>query len=406
MKILQLSNKVPFPEKDGGALGISVFTNALLQAGHQVRMIAMNTSRQFIEPASIPQKLKDAIKLEIVYVDTSIMPVHALLTLLKGKSYNISRFISQDFKDKLSSVLKAENFDVIQLEGLYLAPYISTIKQLSQAPIIMRAHNIEWMIWQRLASEEKNFIKAFYIKKLTAQLKKYEEASINLCAGITTTTANDMQRLKEMGCKVPIAHIPFGIDTSKYNVSEPEKETSLFYIGALDWQPNIQGLDWFLKQVWPKVHSTLPALEFHIAGRNMPATYKNASYPNVFFHGEVNDAQTFINTHEIMLVPLLAGSGVRVKIIEGLAMGKPIITTSIGLEGINCTNGTDIMVADTPEDFQKAITYCIENPRFTKSLSENARRYALKEYDIHAITGRLVQFYEGLINAKSNLHNR
>jgi len=401
MKILQLSNKLPFPEKDGGALGISVFTKALLQAGHQVKMLAMNTSRQFIELDSIPQKLKDEIKLETVNVDTSIKPMNALFALLKGESYNVSRFISSEYKNKLSAILKNEPFDIIQIEGLYLAPYIKVIRNLSHAPIIMRAHNIEWMIWQRLANEEKKPLKALYLKKLTAQLKKYEEASINLCDGITTTTIQDMDRLKSMGCKKTIVHIPFGIDTSKYKTAPSEKKPSLFYIGALDWLPNQQGLNWFLEKIWPKVHSAYPAPEFHVAGRNMPEAYKNVSHPNVVFHGEVNDAQAFMNAYEIMLVPLLAGSGVRVKIIEGMAMGKPIITTSVGLEGIECKNGIEVMVADSPEDFGNAIARCIDTPQLIQTLSENARKYALANYDIGKIADNLTRFYKDCINAKA-----
>jgi glycosyltransferase involved in cell wall biosynthesis len=401
MKILQLNNKVPFPEKDGGALGVSVFAKAFVDAGQQLKMLAMNTSRHFTDSASIPQKFKNDTKLETVYVDTAVKPLKALMALLKGESYNVSRFISAEFESKLSSLLKNETYDVIQLEGLYLTPYIKVLRNLTKAPIILREHNIEWLIWERLANEDKNPLKAIYFKILTRQLKNYESSVINSVDGITTTTANDMQRLKEMGCKVPIAHIPFGIDTSKYKVTSPEKRPSLFYLGALDWLPNIQGVDWFLQQVWPKVNAAYPALEFHVAGRNMPAKYKTASYPNLTFHGEIDDAFAFMNKYDIMLVPLLAGSGIRVKIIEGMALGKPIITTSIGIEGIECRNGSDALIANTPDDFFKAIKQCLESDEFSQTLSQNARNFAIAAHDIKKITAKLLQFYKDRINGTS-----
>jgi len=400
MKILQLCNKVPYPEKDGGAIGISVFSKELLRAGHSVKMLAMNTSKHYIDVTSIPNEFKSAIALETVDVDNAINPVKALAALLKGESYNISRFNSKEYADKLEQLLKSNTFDVIQLEGLYLANYIPLIRQLSKAPIVMREHNVEWKIWERLAKEEKNPGKKFYLGILAKQLKKYEEKAVNDCDGITTTTINDMNLLKSTGCKTPIAHIPFGIDVSRYNPVESSEPNSLFYIGALDWLPNLQGLEWFLKDVWHKVNKELPEVKLHVAGRNMPDNLRNSSYPNVTFYGEIEDAFAFMNRYNLMLVPLLAGSGVRVKIIEGMAMGKTIITTSIGIEGIECIHGKDAMVADSPESFCKTIVYCIQNPTSAKQLALNGRGFAEAQHDIKKIVQNLTRFYNERIKEK------
>jgi len=402
MKVLQLCNKVPYPEKDGGAIGISVFSRELLRAGHTVKMLAMNTTKHFIDLQSIPAEFRNGIGLKAVEVDNEVKPLKALVALLKGESYNISRFHSKEYERKLEEILTKESYDAIQVEGLYVASYIPIIRKHSKAPIIMRAHNVEWQIWERLALEEKNPIKRFYLNILTRQLKKYEEHAVNLCDGITTTTINDMNQLKAMGCKTPIAHIPFGINVSRYTPVQSTEPDTLFYIGALDWLPNLQAVEWFLKEVWPKLQTELPNIKLHIAGRNMPYSLKNGGYTNVVFHGEVDNALTFMNTYNIMLSPLLAGSGVRVKIIEGMALGKVIISSSVGIEGIECSFGKDALVANTPEEFCGAVKQLIQNPEFTKELAHNARAFALANYDIQKIVEKLIGFYKERIKAKAN----
>jgi glycosyltransferase involved in cell wall biosynthesis len=402
MKILQLCNKVPYPEKDGGALGISVFTRELLKAGHVVKMLAMNTSKHHIDLRTIPDEFKLSTALETVDLDNSINPLKAFAALLKGESYNISRFNSKEYADKLEQILKKESFDIIQLEGLYLTSYISLIRQLSKASVILRASNIEWKIWEGLAKEEKQPFKKWYLKILTKQLKRYEEKAVNDCDGIITFTINDLNFLKSTGCKTPLAHIPFGIDIARYVPVPASDPKSLFFIGALDWMPNLQGLEWFLQKVWSKVLTSFPDVKLHIAGRNMPDSLKNSAYQNITFYGEVENAIEFMNRYTIMIVPLLAGSGVRIKIIEGMALGKAIITTTVGINGIDCQHGKDVMIADTPGEFCKTIVYCMQNPELVKQLSNNGRSFAQAHYDIKKITQTLIGFYNERIKGKNS----
>jgi glycosyltransferase involved in cell wall biosynthesis len=400
MKILQLCNKVPYPEKDGGALGISVFTRELLRAGHSVKMLAMNTSKHYVDINSIPNEFKTSTSLETVDLDNAINPIKALITLLKGESYNISRFNSKAYADKLEQVLKKESFDIIQLEGLYLAPYITLIRQLSKAPIVMRASNIEWKIWEGLANEERQPLKKWYLKILTKQLRRYEEKAVNACDGIITFTTTDLNFLKSSGCNTPVAHVPFGIDTERYIPAQVNDSKSLSFIGALDWMPNLQGLEWFLQNVWNKVHYSTPEAKLHIAGRNMPDKLKNSNYAGVTFYGEIEDAIDFMNKYSIMLVPLFAGSGVRIKIIEGMALGRAIITTTVGINGIDCNLEKDVMVADTPDQFYKTIVYCMQNPDLVKQLGCNGRSFVKANYDIKRITQTRVGFYNERIKGK------
>jgi polysaccharide biosynthesis protein PslH len=394
MKVLQISNKIPYPEKDGGVIAINAITEGLLKAGCDVKMLAMNTKKHFIDLSSIPEKFRNDRHFEAVDVDTDAKPRAAFIALVRGYSYNLSRFKSEDFSKRLTQILQNGKFDIIHLEGLYLTPYIPIIRQHSDAPIILRTHNVEWQIWLKLASEEKNIIKKWYFNTLFEKLKEYEEKVINEVDGIATITNTDLEYFMSAGCKVPMVSIPFGIDVAKYTPKESKYPNSLFYIGALDWLPNLQGIDWFLKNAWNNIVTKFPSAEFHIAGRNMPESLRSSSYKGVVIHGEVEDAKTFIQEYDIMLVPLLAGSGVRIKIIEGMAMGKPIITTSVGIEGIECNRGGDVMVANTPEQFADSVIRCLEEAGIKSSLGQHARKFAEENYDIGKAAARLMEFYK------------
>jgi len=400
MKVLQISNKIPYPEKDGGAIAINAITDGLINAGCDITLLAMNTKKHFIDVSSIPEKYRNDRHLETVLIDTSIKPLNALIALLTGKSYNVSRFQSKEFSQKLIEILQKEKFDVVHLEGIYLASYVPLIKQHTKAPVILRAHNIEWKIWQKLAAKGKNKLKKWYLTKLSKQLKSFEEKAVNLFDGVATITNQDLSYLKEIGCKAPMITIPFGIDISKYTVKGSKYNNTLFYIGALDWLPNLQGIEWFLNNVWNQIHATFPHTEFHIAGRNMPESLRNSKYAGVVFHGEVESAKSFMEDYNIMLVPLLAGSGVRVKIIEGMAMGKPIITTSVGIEGIECTFGKDVLVADTPEQFAEAVCHCLAEKELKQSLGQNARKFVEENNDNRKAVSQLMQFYNKVISQK------
>ncbi|HRJ36824.1 MAG TPA: glycosyltransferase family 4 protein, partial [Flavobacteriales bacterium] len=171
---------------------------------------------------------------------------------------------------------------------------------------------------------------------------------------------------------------------------------SLFHIGAMDWTPNSEGIEWFLKEVWPIVRKSYPNLKFHLAGRKMPDDLMNNAPENVIVYGEVKSATAFMNSKSIMVVPLLTAGGMRVKIIEAMALGKAVISTRIGAEGIDCRKGENILIANSPEEFSQAISQLIENQQLFTSIGINARKLVEQHYDNRLLTRDLLNFYHSL----------
>ncbi len=399
MKILQICSKIPFPPKDGGSIAMNILTHGLIKAGNQVHILAINTLKHFIKEEDVELAYRNQTKYQAVFIDTSIKPLDAFFNLFSNKSYNICRFYSTDFENILIKKLKNENYDIIQLETLWVTPYVDVIRKYSKAKIVLRSQNIEFMIWEQLAEETHNFFKKTYLKILAKRLKSYEYNIVNKFDAIATITEIDSVAYRKMGCTIPIIHVPFGIDLEQYKIDETNLEKpSLFHIGAMDWRPNADGIDWFLKKIWTKVQEKNSSIKLYLAGRNMPDWLLQLKMKNVVVEGEVKDSHQFINSKSIMIVPLTSGGGMRVKIIEGLALGKTIISTSVGAEGIEYENEKNILIANTETEFEEAILKCINNTSFSDSIGKNAKILAASKYDNQVICNKLSDFYKGLLN--------
>jgi glycosyltransferase involved in cell wall biosynthesis len=397
MKILQLANKFPYPPKDGGSIATLSFSKALSDLGHQVTVMAMNTSKHYTELKLIPESLKEKIEFIGVPVNTDIKPLRLIGNyLFTSFPYNAERFISREFTQRLDMLLKERTFDIIQMEGLYLAPYLAQIRELTNAKVVMRAHNIEHEIWER-SSHQQSGLKKLYLKNLALRIRRMELGYLNRYDAILPITARDGMILNSLGCKVPTHTVPTGVDTQELQPDHRRMDyPSVFHIGALDWGPNLEGLQWFFKQVWPKVLMQLPELKFYLAGRNAPASLRNAGHDNMVFLGEVDDAYAFMRSKAIMIVPILSGSGMRIKIIEGMALEKTIVTTAIGTEGINTENRKNIFIADNPAEFADTLCELAANKALFSEIGKNARTFVRENYDTLSITRACTEFFQGL----------
>lgn len=397
MKVLQLCNKPPYPSVDGGTLAMNSITQGLLEAGCEVRVLSLCSDKHPVLESRMTEEYRRATRFEAVHIDLGIHPLDAGVALLCGESYHVKRFVSKEFARRLAQVLDEEQFDVVHVESVFMTPYLPVVREHSQAKVILRAHNVEHMIWRRVAQSERNPLKRWYLKHLSLTLSAYEREHLNDYDGVVSITANDAQLMREMGCRKPMVSIPFGV-SPETEMQVEEEPNSLFHIGSMDWMPNLEGVRWFLDQVWPSVHKRMPQLTLYLAGRKMPNDLMRLEMEGVRVLGEVPDAMYFIASKQINVVPLLSGSGIRVKIIEAMSAGKVVVTTSIGAAGIGCTDGKDVLIADTPQQFVEQLERCVTNPEFCRQLGANALRLIAQQYGVEQLTQQLLTFYDQILN--------
>ena len=394
MKILLLCNKPPYPASEGGPMAMNSIITGLLEAGHQVKILAVNSPKYNVKESDIPEEYREKTGIELINVDLDIKPLKALLNLFTRKSYHVERFISKDFKARLAELLQKEQFDVVQLEMLYMAPYVETIREHSKAMIVLRAHNVEHKIWERIAKETSFFIKRWYINHLANTLKEYELSALETVDGIAAITRKDAAFFRKY-CSKPIIDIPYGVYPEEFTPKyEIEGHPKFYHIGSMNWMPNEEGIRWFIDEVLPKTVEKVPSFVYHLAGRNMPEWLTTLNNPNVDVIGEVPDAKAFVAENDVAIVPLLAGSGIRIKIIESMAMGKTVITTRVGAEGILYKEDVNLIIAENIAKMVEAIRSINTNPEIAVRIGQAARKLVEESYDNRKIIARLLMFYE------------
>jgi len=399
MRILQVNNKVPYPTKDGGAIACMNLIKGFSHLGHELTVLSMNTRKHQIALKEIPDEIKELADFRLVDVPARINAVDALFNLLfSTKPYNAVRFIDRSFSEELARILDEKEFDVIQLEGLYVCPYIPVIRERSKALIAYRSHNIEFEIWQRTASLSKGLLK-YYLKNLSRRIRRFEIGLLNSYDVLVPITSRDEGILNELGNVKPSHVSQTGIDSTALIPNARHLEyPSIFHIGSLEWAPNQEGLVWFIENCWTSLHKKYPELKFYVAGRNAPEWLKQKfEQPNIVFIGEVEDAYEFMNSKAVMIVPLFSGSGMRIKIIEGMALGKTIVSTPIGAEGIDVTDGKHLKIGQTSTEFVEAISELSGDREKFMEIGRNAVSFIHENFDNLAAAGKLIDFYKQYI---------
>lgn len=393
MTLLQITNRIPYPLNDGGAIAIYHVSKYMYLAGNQVIIASLNTNKHYQDP-SVMQEFAQIYSCDI---NTDISLWKALNNLFFSKiPYNIQRFLSEEFSELLIEVIKKHQPDIIQLEGLHLCLYLDLIQSITQAPVILRAHNVEFEIWERLAQNEKNPLKKVYLKHLSQKIKKFEIENLHQLEGILSITSKDENYFRKLGYKGPIKTVPVGVSEKwlKESLFFEDKITKIGFLGSLEWLPNIQGLEWFLENVWLEFHQNYPDIELHIAGKNPIEKVKKWKYPKVIIHGEVPDALEYLKQFSIVIVPLLSGSGMRVKIIESMALGKCIITTSIGAEGIPVQSNENIIIANEPSEWFHQLENLLKNHLWVQQIGEKAREFVKEHYEWSYLIQEMQKFYQ------------
>lgn len=329
-----------------------------------------------------------------VDIDTSITPWGLLWGLVSAQPYNVERFRSEKFAYVLSEIFKRETFDIIQLEGSYMSLYMDVIRAHSNAPILLRSHNVEHVIWERLAANTPQPLKRFYLSNLARKIRKFELRWLPHYDGIIPIAEQDTEYYRQHGFSGPLRTINGGVDLKTFRPSQPPHHNQqICFLGSLEWQPNVQGLHWFLDKVWKHIHKEFPQAELHVAGKNPPAELKSLQAPGLKFHGMVPDAAEFMDAHHFFITPLLSGGGMRLKIVEALANGKCVLSTHIGAEGIACTHGKDIFLVDEPEEWVRVLRELLTSPEKSVHVAKNGMQLAAEKYSWESIVQQFEAFY-------------
>lgn len=385
--ILMLCPKPLYPLRDGGCVAMYAIWHGLRLFGREVDILTAASYKHPFEPNDLPA----GMRISGVEIDLRLRLWRAFKNLFSRRSYILERFYSTGLADRLREKLQENDYAWIQIESLFMAPYIPLIRACTGTKVVVRPANVESEIWRRL-SRKAFGLKRLYYKLLAKRLEREEIAWLNRADLVLPLTDRDTATFRRLGVVAPMHTLSVGMADTLAPVEVEPEYPSIFYIGALNWLPNIEGIDWFLKKVWPHIHRRCPDLTFYLAGRYMPSRLRNLRMDKVVVMGEVEDAKTFMASKGVMVVPVLSGSGIRIKIMEGMVAGRPVVTTTMGAEGLDYTPGKDLWIADTEEAFAEAVEYAVTHREEAEQVGDNGRRLMLEHHNIEKITAQLIAY--------------
>lgn len=388
-RILILTNRVPYPLNDGGNLATNAMVRGYASQGWEVYLLSMNTTRHSVGKDVLDGLYKDIYKFDAVDVNNNVSALGVLQNLLFSKQPNhAQRFMHTHFQDAILSAINSFKPDVVQVESVFMSGYLPAIRKATNAVLTLRLHNIEWQVWQRVADASGNPLKKRYLSNLSARIKNYEQQVWQQYDLLIPITDTDAAVVNNSIVPKQVLTIPFGIDAANI---QPQGNESLvgYHIGAMDWLPNQDAINWFVNDVWPVVKKQSPDFQFYFAGRNMPDAFKELTGNGINCMGEVADAASFIADKKILIVPLRSGGGIRVKILEAMAAGKLVISTTIGMQGIEAVSGKHYLLADTPQAFADAIQLALTNSNLVNEIANEASVLVKQLYNNEFLAARL-----------------
>lgn len=414
-KILFLTSQLPYPPHQGGAIRTyNMIVN--LAPRHEIHLLSFVNSPGDLERAAPLRQYCRTI--EVVPVPQRSTLKRLLTTLFSPLPDMALRLPSAEFRRKLAARLEGEHFDVVQVESIEMAPYAmsdigwetdnrpfdpSTGLRAQDRPLwVFDDYNAEYVLQQRAFETDvrhpRRWIGAFYSFIQWQKLRRYEAAVCRRVDRVVAVSEADREILQKLGPGVRVTVIPNGVDTRAYQpgqtyplVLEPH---SVVFTGKMDFRPNIDAVLWFCHQVLPLIKAQVPDVHFYVVGQKPPPRLRPlAEDAAVTLTGYVDDVRPYIAGAGVYVVPLRIGGGTRLKIMEAMALGKAIVSTSLGCEGYPVTPGRELVIADTPQDFAWWVVELLGDACRRKGLGRAGRRLVEERYDWRAIVPRLEEVY-------------
>ncbi len=382
-KIIVLCNKSPFPNIDGGTAATKSLIDGLLQAGYAIHALIFDTYKHPLKPELLfPEWENKAFSFDPISVDTHIDISKLLKNLLFEKeSLHISRVQLPEVSKQIIKACEKFEPDFLVLDGLFAMAQIPALSHLN-IPMVYRAHNVESEIWEKLARESKP-AKKFYLSIMAKRLKNFEKKLALYPTMVWAISPNTADFFRGLKLAVELIYPSVQLPENERIRSFPKNgHFSLFHIGAMNWQPNLEAVDYFVHAFLPELSRHFPHAVFYAGGRHFPMNrYEVSAHFKVV--GEVPSYADFVKDKDLLVVPLKSGSGIRMKIVETMALGIPVLSTRAGMDGIPAIEGQHFLPFSNPSDFLEAIARLHEEPELYGNLAKAAKDLVATHFALH-----------------------
>jgi polysaccharide biosynthesis protein PslH len=383
MKILWVKAGKLLPVDTGGKIRSFNILRHLARKNEVTLLSYYGGERDFAYEAAILEQMPGAYTIHTAAPEGTLsQSIDYIWQLSSRTPYAVQKFTDRQVKRVVTQWLNEKRFDVAVCD--FLSASLNFPEKLT-LPSVLFQHNVETILWQRMAETETSSIRKLSYRIEAAKMARYEKSTISRFHHVIAVSEQDRAEMLKLDPSCRITVVPTGVDTEHYRVSPPASGDPpiIVFTGSMDWEPNIDAMEYFCREIWPSITSAFPNARFQIVGRNPHARVRRLASPSVEVTGKVPSVADYLQSATVVIVPLRIGGGTRLKIFEAMAMGKAVVSTTIGAEGLDVTHGHDLLLADTPESFAASILELLRNAdlrrRYEQAAAALAARYDWSE---------------------------
>lgn len=420
MRLLLLTPQLPYPPRQGAAMR-NYNIARLLSSEAEVSLLSFPSDYEC--PEALPRLRESCARVEVAPRPHRRRSDRLATLLFRATPDLATRLASVEFARMLSELLSTDSFDLVQVEGLELAGYVLPVLQrqvrrrvapggwtaVSGPLFVLDEHNAEYLLQRRaFETTSSSPLPALYSLVQWRKLRLYERNACRLFDGVATVAESDRVALLGLDPLLNVRVIPNGVDVEYFHrdwrqgaltLAPPDLPPGplVVFTGSMDFRPNVDAVTWFAQKVWPIVRQSAPEAEFYVVGRNpVPAVRKLARLSGITVTGGVPDVRPYLERAKAFVVPMRMGGGVRLKVLEAMSMSRPVVSTSMGLSGIDFEPGKHALLADDPGDFASAVCRLLEDSDLGARMGTEAAGFVRARYDWRMIVPEFLRLYEDL----------
>lgn len=381
--ILSVMGRLPWPIDDGWRMRSANLLRVLAARGAQIDLVT------FGDPADAARAPEASVLRSVQCLPRR--RTYAVGDLLAGvmwtTPFSVLNYRDRAVANRIRDLSAQAPYDLLLVEDVVMAQYAGDARARVK---MLDMHNVESHLMRRYAQQESRIARRWYASLTAPKLARYEARISGAFDTILTCSEPDRARLIELGVRTPIKVVPNGIDPAFFaQTAAQPTDGSIVFVGSMDYHANISGIRFFLREIWPAVRAELPSSVMYIVGKNPPRELVEHGDASVVVTGAVPDVRPFLSRASVVVVPLTVGGGTRLKILEAMAMGKAIVSTSIGCEGLAVQHGRDIAIADAPDEFAREVVRLVRDTGEAGRMAAEARRHVVAQYDWTSIAGEI-----------------